>query len=109
MDMIRRNMTQIKTLKGLEKQVQINKLNFQEAMLNGYISNLNFVLFKQSRKYQNYTKPVLQKSYLNPPPHVITNIWHDSIKAHMLSLLCPTVFNCAIILNFFFPPQITPP
>lgn len=65
MDMIRRNMTQIKTLKGLEKQVQIkiNTLNFQETTLNGYISNLNFMLFEQNRKYHNYTKPVLQKSY----------------------------------------------
>lgn len=34
MDVISRHMTQIKTLKGLEKQVQINTLNFQETMLN---------------------------------------------------------------------------
>lgn len=70
-------------------------------MLNGYISNLNFVLFKQSRKYHNYTKPVLQKLYFKKTKNIIINIWHDSIKAHMLPLLLrPPVFNCSIILKF---------
>lgn len=59
MDVISRHMPQIKTLKGLEKQVQINILTFQETMLN--IGN--FLLSRQSGKYHKCTKTVLQRSY----------------------------------------------
>lgn len=79
MDVISRHMTQIKTLKGLEKQVQINTLNFQETMLNWYISN--FLLSKQSRKYHRYTIPVLQRSYKKKRPNTLLQTWHE-IKAH---------------------------
>lgn len=80
MDVISRHMTQIKTLKGLEKQVQMNTLNFRKQRWTD-----KSVIFCCLNKVGNITNIQHQscKGHIKKKkgPNTLLQTWHE-IKAH---------------------------